>query len=347
MTDQKATVKSFALAGKSATEAFKFVQVAYGELALSRGYVFRLHKQFAEGRESIDDDRGKCPKPTLRTEKNCKLVDAIIKEDRRITVREIADRSGLSVGTVHTILHVDLNLSKKAARWVPRLLNDELKKQRIAMARDFKNRFFMEGEAFFDKLVTVDEAWVLYSTPELKRHSAQWLPKGTNPPRKAKVAGSRKKVMLIAFFDVKGMVYHHYVTEKATVNSTYYCGVLQTFLRHLQKKRPEKVTNGWLLHQDNARPHVSAQTKEFMTKKCIETFGHAPYSPDLAPCDFFLFPQLKNHLSGKSFDTLTEVKVAVEGFTTQVFRNGAHHVFEQWQRRMNKCLEVKGDYVEK
>ncbi|EFN86181.1 hypothetical protein EAI_11269, partial [Harpegnathos saltator] len=49
-----------------------------------------------------------------------------------------------------------------------------------------------------------------------------------------------------------------------------------------------------ILHQDNASSHTSAQTRDFLRTEKVELMGHPPYSPDLAPNDFFLFPQIKN-----------------------------------------------------
>jgi Transposase. len=215
------------------------------------------------------------------------------------------------------------------------------------MAKDFKSAYFKTGKAFLDSIVTMDESWILYSTPEMKRMSAQWLTKGSNPPKKAKVVGSEKKLMLIAFFDSKGMIYQTYLPKGHTINSDYYIKVLSTFLKHLRKKRPEKIAQGWLLHQDNARPHVSRATADFMVKKDIKILPHAPYSPDLAPCDFWLFPQLKTKLSGIRFDTEIELRTGVEGALKDLTAGGVLHVFEKWHARLIKCIEVGGGYVEK
>lgn len=109
MSDQCATIKTYALAGRTATEVFKLIQEAYGELAFGRSRVFELHKQYREGRESIKDDRGKCPKPKVRNAENIALISDL--------VAELVEESGLSYGTISTILHSDLNVSKVSARW--------------------------------------------------------------------------------------------------------------------------------------------------------------------------------------------------------------------------------------
>ena len=106
-------------------------------------------------------------------------------------------------------------------------------------------------------------------------------------------------------------LYQHYLEEGKTINLEYYIEVLCKFLMHLCGKRPNLMAKGWFFHQDNACPHVSAATSEYMARRKIQLLPHAPYLPDLAPCDFHLFPKLKTHLAVKKFDTLQEVKMAV------------------------------------
>lgn len=181
-----------------------------------------------------------------------------------------------------------------------------------------------------------------YCIPELKRQSSQLLEKGSNPPRKAKVTESAKKVMLVAFFDSEGMLYHHYVPNGQTINSAYYIEVLCKFLDHLRRKRPNMWPNNFILHQDNARPHVSRETMSFIAQKSIKLLPHAPYSPDLAPCDFWLFPTLKAELAGCKHKTMVELKVATEGVTSRLSKNGLLHVFISWEKRLTKCIDVGG-----
>jgi len=93
----------------------------------------------------------------------------------------------------------------------------------------------------------------------------------------------------------------------STINSETYCETLKKVRRAIQNRRRGRLTKGVRLHHDNARPHVSHQT----TAK-IEEFGwdlvkHAPYSPDVAPSDFHLFPKLKQSLGGQHFKTEEDV----------------------------------------
>jgi len=213
-------IKTFALGGKSATEALKLLQETYKEGAFKCAYVFKLHKEYREGRESITNDRDKNPKVTVYMAENIKAVETIVRSDRQLTIDEIADQVGLSHSATHSILHNDLGVSKKSARCVPRLLTDVHKEQQLKMAMNFIKQSQRDQKAFFDSIVIVDETWVQFSTPELKSQLAQWLPIGSNPPKKAKVCGSEKKMMLITFFGCRGMVYQHFVKKGLSTAST-------------------------------------------------------------------------------------------------------------------------------
>ncbi len=98
--------------------------------------------------------------------------------------------------------------------------------------------------------------------------------------------------MLIAFFDRHGMVYQHLVPSKVTVNAAHYLTVLRTLEQHVLKKRPH-LKKQCILHQDNARPHTARIITDYLEKIKIRVMPHPPYSPDEAPCNFYLFPFLK------------------------------------------------------
>ena len=98
------------------------------------------------------------------------------------------------------------------------------------------------------------------------------------------------------------------VPDKTIVNGDYYSGVLREQLRRaIRDKRPELYRSGFILHQDNAPVHVSRVVKQTMSDLNIEPLQHPPYSPDLAICDFFLFPTVKDHLRGRKFESREEL----------------------------------------
>jgi hypothetical protein len=73
---------------------------------------------------------------------------------------------------------------------------------------------------------------------------------------------------------------------------------------------------------------------------------HPPYSPDLAPCDFFLFPKLKTHLKGPNFGTVENVQAAATRALNKISSEDFLHCYEEWQQRWNRCIRSQGAYFE-
>ena len=83
---------------------------------------------------------------------------------------------------------------------------------------------------------------------------------------------------------------------------------LREFRKRLRRKRQALFKSGqWHFHQDNAPVHNSIIVTEYLTKMGIKTVPHPPYSPELAPCAFWLFPKLR----GCRYETIEEMKEAV------------------------------------
>ena len=95
------------------------------------------------------------------------------------------------------------------------------------------------------------------------------------------------------FFYSTGMIYMHWVPTGQTVNKEYYVEVLREFRKRFRRKRPALFKSGqWHFHQDNAPVHNSILVTDYLTKMGINTVPQPPYTPDLSPCDFWLFPKL-------------------------------------------------------
>lgn len=106
-------------------------------------------------------------------------------------------------------------------------------------------------------------------------------------------------------------------------------------------------TNGIHFHQDNARPHTARVTTALIEKFGWEIVLHPPYSPDLAPSDYHLFPDLKKHLGGTHFANEEELKEEVLSYLRGLAGDFYDQGIKKMVTRMKKCIEVNGDYVEK
>ena len=333
-------------AGKSIREIMEIVEAAYPGKGLSLSQVYRLIKAVKEGKET-KDMRGKDETKTIRTPHFIESVKADVEANRRTSVHQLAEWHAVSVGTIYNVLHGDLGLSKKSARWVPKLLSDEQKRVRIQCSRAFVDRYEREGDAFLDKIITMDESAVAYHTPETKEQSKQWVKRGSPGPIKCKSQESRVKQMVLAFHDREGLIYTNMVPRGSTVNAVYIVGALKKFLKRMRQKRSEKMKDGIILHWDNAPVHTARIVREYLaTRDDIEVMDHPPYSPDLAPCDFFLFPKLKNKLAG-DFLSAESFKTRWSGVASTLSTEDYTMAFQKWLERHQKCIRVDGYYVEK
>ena len=159
--------------------------------------------------------------------------------------------------------------------------------------------------ALLDALVTCDESWIYCYDSETKTQSSQWKHAGSPRPKKARQSKSTHKLLMITFFDSTGMIYIYWVPTGQTVNKEYHVEVLMEFSKRFLGKRPSLFKSAqWHFYLDNAPVHISIFVTDYLTKMGIKTVPHYPYSPDLAPCDFWLFPKLKEKLKGCRYETI-------------------------------------------
>lgn len=155
------------------------------------------------------------------------------------------------------------------------------------------------------------------------------------------------RVLLTVFFDCRGVVHYEFLPQGRTVNKEYYLQVMRNLREAIRQKRPDLWKNkNWLLHHDNAPAHTSLLVREFLAKNNTLIMPQPPYSPDLAPCDFFLFPKLKRPMKGRRYATIEEIKTASKEDLNKITKNDFSKCFEDWKKRYHKCIMSDGDYFE-
>ncbi|XP_017486515.1 PREDICTED: histone-lysine N-methyltransferase SETMAR-like, partial [Rhagoletis zephyria] len=270
-----------------------------------------------------------------------KIRDMVM-SDRRLKVREIGESVGISIERVNNILQNHLDMRKLSARWVPRLLTTHHKQTRVSISNDCLSMLNANPQEFWRRFVTVDETWIHHSTPETKEQSKQWTRRGEPAPKKAKAILSANKVMATVFWDARGVIHIDYLQKGKTINGK----ILGDFDKALKEKRPHLLKKKVLFHQDNARVHTCVVAMSKFNELGYQMLPHPPYSPDLAPCDFFLFPNLKKWLGGKKFSSNDEVIAATNAYFEGLEKTYYSEGIKTWEKRLLKCIELKGDNVE-
>ena len=112
------------------------------------------------------------------------------------------------------------------------------------------------------------------------------------------------------------------------------------------KKRPSKRWSEVHLLHDNAFSHKCEVVKSFFASEKVKVLNHPLYSPDLSPCDFFLFPRLKKMLSGNKYTSRNSLGSAIYQCLQQTPKEDYLSAFRDWVKRLQKCVSVKGEYFE-
>ncbi|UYV85044.1 hypothetical protein LAZ67_X004391 [Cordylochernes scorpioides] len=312
-------------------DAFRMLTVAYGEATLDRSNVYRWYKMFSEGREDVNDEERAGRPSTSTTDEKINEVEKMILANRRITVREVAEDLNISIGSCHSIFINDLGMRRVAAKFVPKLLNCDQKQHRMNIANEMLDSV-RDDPNLLQRVITGDEAWVYGYDVETKAQSSQWKLPHEPRPKKARQVRSNVKVLLTVFFDCRGVVHHEFLPQGRTVNKEYYLQVMRNFREAIRQKSPDLWKNkNWLLHHDNAPAHTSLLVRDLLAKNNTLMMPQPPYSPDLPPCDFFLFPKLKRPMKGRRYATLDEIKTASKEELKKILKKYFLKCFKDWK----------------
>lgn len=317
---------------------------AYKEHALSRAQVFRWFNEFKNGRESVEDMERSGRPSTSRVDETVAKVKELLDSDRRLSLKMIADEVSVNKFTVHQIVTQDLMMRKVCAKLVPRVLTAEQKQRRVDVCREMLNELENNPD-FLDNVVTGDESWTFQYDPETKAQSSEWHTPESPRPKKARMSKSRVKTMLIVFFDKRGLIHKEFVPQGKTVNAEFYKEVLQRLHKAVKRKRQD-LAHRWRLHHDNAPAHTAFLVTSYLTRIGVEVLPQPPYSPDMSPPDFFLFPKVKRCLKGHRFDDIPNIQRAVTKALTGITPTDYSGAYEAWKTRWQRCVDAQGEYFE-
>ncbi|UYV72446.1 hypothetical protein LAZ67_9003181 [Cordylochernes scorpioides] len=342
--EQRYAIKFCVRLGKNATETFQMPQKAFKDDCISRSQYGKWHKAFKEGREEVADEPRSGRPTTARTDENVDRVLEVLRTDHRLNIQQIADTLHMSTFVVHGIVTEDLQMRKVCAKLVPKVLTQDQKELRVFRCQELLDLIENQPD-FLNSVVTGDESWMFEYDPESKRQSCAWHTKSSPRPKKARISMSRIKRMIIVFFDIRGIVHWEFVPQGQTVNSAFYLEVLRRLKRRIAHVRTD-IKDTVKLHHDNATSHTAFIITNFLARSNTPVIPHPPYSPDLAPCDFFLFPRFKREMKGKHWETVENIQHHVTTFLRSIPVEEFQGAFQAWQTRLRKCIDAGGMYFE-
>ncbi len=321
------------------------IQQVFKQGAYSKATVYRWHKDFREGRSKVGDlFRG--GRKTARTDDNMIACAKVLDSDRRASVDHLAKEVGISHGSMHTMLTLNLKLKKRCAKLIPHELTDKNRRDRLQFCHEILSQHTHDPRCM-QWVMTTDESWVHLWDPRSKQGNMEWLAADENRGQVIRREQSVKKLMLIPFFDAKGLV-HWEMFHNQTINKHVFNALIIRVRRSLRLRR-SKIWNNidqYLIHMDNASPHRSNIVRGTLQSMNWSILKHPPYSPDLSPADFFLFPRLKKRLKGIQFHTLEALREQVDTELGLIASWEWKKCFDDWIKRCQKCIVFKGRYFE-
>jgi len=181
--EQCVCIKFCANLGNSATETLIMIQQAFRDQSLSRAQVFQWYARFKTGHTLVDDDEHTGRPRSCTTPAIVAQIQELVRQDRRLTIHDIAEELGIGYGTCQRVLTEELGMHRVAAKFVPRILTADQKQQHINICTELC-QLASDDETFLSRVITGDESWIYSYDPETKQQSSQW--KSPSPrPKKA------------------------------------------------------------------------------------------------------------------------------------------------------------------
>ena len=177
---------------------------------------------------------------------------------------------------------------------------------------------FEEGKWRLCDIVTGDESWIYYRQVQKKQMNLSWVGAGEKPLAVVKRNQFEAKSMITIFFKSTGPLLIDVMESGKTIDYKYYLDIcLKPLVESIKLDRKTSGTKNIKLLHDNARPHVHKDVKNFINSEGIKIIDHPPYSPDLAPSDFWLFDEIKRRLpneipQGSMKDVITRIVFSIK-----------------------------------
>jgi len=345
--EQRVCIKFCVRLGKTRSETFEMLEQAFGDSCMSRSRTFEWFERYKNGRTSTaNDDRSGRPS-TAKTPSKVEEVRAAVNQDRRRTIHDLCAEVGIGYGSCQRILTEQPNMHRTVAKFVPRVLTQDQKDSRVATCQELKETVINEPTLFLNVIKAMKASFMLTTQRQNCSLRNGRVLRLQDPKKHVCKKKNKLKTMLICLFDQEGIVHREFVPHGMTVNVDFYCDVLRRLRENVRRKTPQKWQNQKLIiHHDNAPAYRSFKFSQFLAKNSMTVVPHPPYSPDLVPCDFFLFPKLKLRVKCRRFDTIEDIQEESQGVLDTVLKKEFQGCFQAWQKRCDLCIRAEGEYFE-
>jgi histone-lysine N-methyltransferase SETMAR len=188
--------------------------------------------------------------------------------------------------------------------------------------------------------MTLDESWFYLSIS----NEIVWLQADQEPPESVKHMIGDRKMMVTIVWNPQGLHLIDGLPKGQRFSASYYVDMI---LRPLLENRSRGPGLHFIIHADNARPHTAQNTLKFCQENGLKMAPHPPYSPDLAPSDFFLFGHVKHALEGMEFLSEEDLLAAIQHVLSNPTADTLMTVFANWVERLKWVSLNESHYYRK
>ena len=270
-------------------------------------------------------------------------IEKLLKRNPGLSANQIAAELGRPATTIKSYLHNVLHFEFKKTRWIPHFLNDEQRKKRVEEARALLDVLEAAEQDDFRFLVTGDESWFFYTSPK----AGLWMPESEPAPQAQRPSHYGPKTMIIVFWNIHGPLIVEAIPKGKSATGEYFReAVIEDICASEAFQTAQEEGKEFWIHMDNAPIHRAETVTTEMEKFGLLRAPHPPYSPDLAPSDFYLFGALKSRIKGIEFAHSDEIKEWIQSEFEKIPPDELRRVFRLWRMRLEACIALDGHYVE-
>ncbi|CAB3248177.1 unnamed protein product [Arctia plantaginis] len=307
-----------------------------GPNAPSRPTVKKWVRFFKKRKEIEEKNKKKADQSQAQFQKKIDKIFSMVLDDKRLQCREIAADMGMSEDNISDILENILQMKKYCSRWVPQYLSREQKLIRVRFAKKSLVHFENGSKDFMEKFITSDQTWIHFNVPLDE-------PEESDDSKQSSDVLPAAKMLLSVFWDAKGIILIDYHDQALT--GEIYANSLNNLSKALKEKRPDLVNKKIILQQTNIELQNVPVAIAKLFELGFELFDHPPYSPDLSPSDYYLFPKLKANLNGLKLSSKEEVVTNVNEVLYKLHGVACNKAIDSLERRWKRCIEFRGEYI--
>lgn len=326
--------------GKTVTESQEILHEVFQDQSPPYCTVEFWFKEFEQTNECADNEILN----TTVTPQNVQAVKLLLKEDSRVTYKELESVLNIGSESVRSILHDYLYVRKLNMCWVPQILSEEQKLARMEWC-EFMLKKFQNGAHQKIGNIVLGVEFQLYQYTESKKPSTVWTFLDEDYYLKWKHPPNVQKKTIVNFFSKSGNLATILLKDKCKVNPSWYLTkCLPELFEKIKEVRKDSGLQGILLHHSNINVLTAAVTMDCLAENSIQLITHPVHSPDLSPWDYFVYPKVKKELIGIKFNKPGDALSAFIQATMLLTPQDWIECFQSWFKYMELCVESQGNY---